>query len=137
MTSSRPYLLRALYEWIIANQLTPYILVDATAEGAEVPNQYVEDGKIILNISPNAVNQLLISNQLVEFDASFSGRAMHIYAPIKAVMAIYARENGRGMVFNQEEDDEFETPPSRPASSIKKNKPKLSIVPTEPSDIKD
>jgi len=135
MTSSRPYLLRALYEWIVANQLTPYILVDATMEGSEVPTQYVEEGKIILNISPNAVNQLSISNQLVEFDASFSGRALHIYAPIKAVMAIYARENGRGMVFNQEEEDEFEAPPPKP--SVKKNKPKLTIVRTEPSDVKE
>ena len=128
MTSSRPYLVRALYEWIIANRLTPYLLVDATAEGVEVPKQYIEDGKIILNISPTAVNDLAISNYVVEFDASFSGQAMHIYAPIKAVLAIYARENGRGMVFNQEEDDEFETPPSKTTGGSKQSKPKLSIV---------
>ncbi len=135
MTSSRPYLIRAIYEWIVANKLTPYILVDTLVEGTEVPNEYVEDGKIILNASPNAISDLMISNQLVEFDASFSGRALHIYVPIKAVLAIYARENGRGMVFNQEEEDEFEVPP--PRTSVKKSKPKLSIVRAEPSDIKE
>ncbi len=137
MTSSRPYLIRAIYEWIVANRLTPYILVDTTMGGAEVPEQYIEEGKIILNIAPGAINGLLISNQSVEFDASFSGRALHIYAPIKSVMAVYAKENGRGMVFNQDEEDEFEEPAPRPAATAKRNKPKLSIVRTEPSDIKE
>lgn len=125
MTSSRPYLIRALYDWIIANQLTPYILVDAEAEGATVPRQYVEDGKIILNISPSAVNDLTISNHMLEFDASFAGQPQRVHAPMRAVLAIYARENGRGMVFNQDEEDEFEQAPRRPAQT---GKPKLTIV---------
>lgn len=136
MTSSRPYLLRGIYEWIVDNQLTPYILVDATLEGVEVPDQYVEGGKIILNVSPSAVSELLINNQLVEFDASFSGRALHLQVPIKAVLAIYARENGKGMVFNQEDVDEFEAPLPKPPV-VKKDKPKLTIVRSEPSDVKE
>jgi stringent starvation protein B len=138
MTSSRPYLIRALYEWITDNQLTPYILVDAEVAGAEVPKQYVEDGKIILNISPQAVNDLAISNRVVEFNASFAGSPAHVFAPIRAVLAIYARENGRGMVFNQEEEDEFEEPIAPPRQQPNKaKKPKLSIVKSVESNSKE
>lgn len=124
MTSTRPYLIRAFYEWIVDNNLTPYILVDATMEGAEVPNQFIEDGKIILNIAPAAIQQLRITNQVVEFDASFGGQAQHIFAPIKAIEAIYAHENGRGMVFGEEEEEDEPPPPPRAASG----KPKLTVV---------
>lgn len=110
MSSTRPYLLRAFYEWIVDNDLTPYVVIDATADIVNVPRQHVEDGKIVLNISPTATDELLLSNYRIEFEASFSGKIERISAPIKAVLAIYARENGRGMVFGEEEDY-FEEPP--------------------------
>lgn len=129
MNSNRPYLLRGLYEWIVDNKLTPYVLVDASFPKVEVPEQYVEDGKIILNISANAVHDLLISNQLVEFDASFNGAPYQISVPIKAVLAIYARENGRGMVFQEDEEGEAENqPPVPPSRSSRSRKPKLTVV---------
>lgn len=126
MTSNRPYLIRALYEWILDNEFTPYVLIDAEIPGVEIPKQYVEDGKIVLNISPHAVQELRITNQVIEFSASFSGQPMFIYAPIKAVLAIYAHENGRGMIFGQEEEegDDETLPPPR----SKSGKPKLTIV---------
>jgi stringent starvation protein B len=129
MTSNRPYLIRALHEWITDNHLTPYILVDATQEGVEIPKKYIEDGKIILNISFEAVQNLQMANQLIEFDASFSGVNMEVTVPVRAVLAIYARETGRGMVFQAEEDEgtsnDLPLPPSR---SARGGKPKLTIV---------
>jgi stringent starvation protein B len=104
MTPSRPYLLRAFYQWIVDNNLTVYIVVDAELPGVDVPKQYIEDGKIVLNISPKAVQQLDLSNDAVSFSARFSGIPYHIYVPVRAVTAIYAKENGRGMVFKEEED---------------------------------
>ena len=102
MTSNRPYLLRALYEWILDNDMTPHILVDATVEGLDIPAQYVEDGKIVLNILPSAVHHLELSNEKVSFDARFSGKSCHIIVPVSAVIAIYARENGKGLIFPEE-----------------------------------
>ena len=99
MTSSRPYIARALYEWILDNDCTPYILVDAGRPGVEVPREYVRDGQIVLNISPTVVRTLVIGNDVVTFDGRFSGEALTITVPIEALMAIYARENGQGMVF--------------------------------------
>lgn len=113
MTSSRPYLLRAFYEWIVDNNFTPYVVVNADAPDTYVPQQYVENGRIVLNVSPNAVRSLLIANDHIEFNARFSGAPYDVYAPIKAITAIYAKENGRGMVFKEEdeEEEEDETPP--------------------------
>jgi stringent starvation protein B len=132
MTSSRPYLLRAIYEWLVDNQLTPYIMVDANSPQVAVPTRYVEDGKIVLNIEPQAVGALRMGNDAVEFDARFSGVAHHVYVPIRAVKAIYAFENGRGMVFGDEEDDGT-TPPSSTTTTdqkigVKKGRPELKIV---------
>ncbi len=130
MTSSRPYLLRAIYEWLIDNQLTPYIMVDAVIPNVEVPERFVEDGKIILNIEPQAVGRLRMGNDAVEFDARFSGIAHHIFIPISAIKAIYAFENGRGMVFNEEEDggDGNPPPPLSQKSPVKRGRPNLKIV---------
>ena|SRR3990167_3261127 len=114
MNSSRPYLLRAIYEWLVDNELTPYILVDATAPEVSVPERYVEEGKIILNIEMQAVGNLQLGNDAVEFDARFSGVAHHIYIPMLAVKAIYAFENGRGMVFNEDESGGHPSPPQSP-----------------------
>jgi len=99
MSSSQPYIIRAFYEWICDNGFTPYIVVNASAEGAYVPQEHVEDGRIVLNISPTATQQLLIGNSIIEFNARFSGSPMQVSFPVSAVTAIYARENGRGMVF--------------------------------------
>ena len=109
MTSSRPYLLRAIYDWILDNNLTPYILVDALMPGVCVPEQFVEDGKIVLNLNPVSIGNLSLGNSSVEFDARFSGVAKHICVPVHAVEAIYSVENGRGMVFSEDGDD---TPPA-------------------------
>lgn len=108
MTSKRPYLIRALYEWILDNQMTPHLLVNAEGEDVVVPVEYVQEGKIILNISPNAVNQMIIGNDVVRFSARFSGNSMSIFIPISNVMAIYAKENGVGMFFPDEETDNEE-----------------------------
>lgn len=104
MISSRPYLIRAIYDWIVDNDLTPYLLVDAEQPNVTVPQQYIQDGRIILNISPTAVRSLELGNDWVMFSARFGGKSMEISVPPTAVMAIYAKENGRGMVFT--DDDE-------------------------------
>ncbi len=106
MNSSRPYLIRAIYEWVVDNTLTPYMLVDATMPNVAVPERFVEDGKIILNIAPQAIGGLNLGNESVEFDARFSGIAQHVYVPVQAVKAVYAFENGRGMVFSDDEGDD-------------------------------
>lgn len=130
MTSTRPYLLRAFYEWILDNDLTPYILVDAQQPGAYVPQEHVSEGRIVFNIAPGIVSKLNISNHMIEFDARFSGILKHISAPIKAVLAIYARENGRGMVFEEEEgtDDSGSDGEEPPPTPPRKGKPKLKVV---------
>ena len=102
MTSSRPYIIRALYEWILENECTPYILVNAYAEGVEVPQEHVKDGQIILNVSPAAVQNLSIRNQSIDFDGRFAGLPKRVYVPVNAVMGIYAKENGQGMIFDTE-----------------------------------
>ena len=109
MTSTRPYLLRAFHEWIVDNNMTPYVVIDAEYPQVQVPRQYIEDGKIILNVSPYATEGLLMSNERLEFNASFAGQVYTIDAPMGSVLAVYAKENGRGMVF--QEDDEPPLPP--------------------------
>ena len=103
MTSSRPYMIRALYEWIVDNNCTPYLLVDAHAPGVKVPLQYVnKDGQIVLNIAPSAVMGLVIENGTVTFNARFGGIPTDIFVPCSGVLGIYARENGQGMIFEPE-----------------------------------
>ena len=128
MTSSRPYLLRAIYEWIVDNNLTPYLLVNASADNVVVPEQYIEDGKIILNVNPTAVQGLQLANEAVSFSARFSGASMDIYVPTSAVFAIYARENGRGMVFNDELDGSPSPDPDPNEPDEKPKKPALTLV---------
>jgi len=129
MTSTRPYLVRALYEWIVENGLTPHVLVDAMAEQVEVPQQFVEDGKIILNMTPNAVRDLDIGNEFLSFSARFAGKPQHILAPISAVLAIYAKENGEGMAFPEEQSNEkLEHDVSVLQKPTVKQKPSLKIV---------
>ncbi|MEW6765987.1 MAG: ClpXP protease specificity-enhancing factor [Pseudomonadota bacterium] len=102
MTSSRPYLLRALYEWIVDNDHVPYIVVDAQQPGVVVPPEHVKDGQITLNIAPGAVQGLTLGNAEVRFSARFGGRAWTIVAPTQSVLAIYDRETGQGMGFPPE-----------------------------------
>lgn len=99
MTSHRPYLVRALYEWILDNNCTPYILVNALEQGVEVPQNHVKDGQIVLNISPVAVQGLLVANEGLEFNGRFGGIPTRVYVPTAAIMGIYAKENGQGMIF--------------------------------------
>ncbi len=101
MTSSRPYLIRAMYDWIVDNGMTPHLLVNAEMEGVVVPRQYVDDGRIILNIAPAAVGSLSLGNDCIGFSARFGGAPMEVTLPVPAVMAIYARENGQGMMFSE------------------------------------
>ena len=136
MTSSRPYIVRALYEWIRENSCTPYILVNAFGHGVQVPQEHVKDGQIILNISPSAVQGLLIKDDALEFNGRFAGIPTPVYVPIGAVMGIYARENGQGMVF----DPEKPQPPSpkapqtvvdggtKPQAKGKVSRPSLRVV---------
>ncbi|MEI8208315.1 MAG: ClpXP protease specificity-enhancing factor [Methylococcales bacterium] len=124
MTSLKPYLIRSIYEWIIDNELTPYLLVDAENRYAVLPQQLIEDGKIVLNIRPEAIQGLSLGNKDIQFNARFGGKPMEIVAPISSVMAIYAKENGKGMIFDQEElTDENPPPENKPPS-----KPNLRIV---------
>ena len=129
MTSSRPYLIRAIYQWIVDNGLTPYILVDASDEDMVIPRQYVEDGKIVLNIAPMAVRSLTLGNDEIHFNARFSGQPMQVVIPVSHVMATYARENGQGMMF-QEEDDDNRPPPSSGDDGPAKDqgRPSLRVV---------
>ena len=127
MTSSKPYLLRAIYEWLLDNHLTPYVLVDAMRPHVSVPQQHVEDNQIILNISPQAVSGMIMNNDELDFEARFSGIVHRIYVPISAVMAIYSYENGRGMVF-EDEDDGGDPPPVGDQTPPPKGRPQLKVV---------
>ena len=105
MTSSRPYLIRAIFEWIVDNQKTPYLLVDASHPGVVVPEAYIENDRIILNISPAAAHNTRLTDDEVSFSARFSGQAMDMYIPVMGVLAIYAKENGQGMMFADEDSN--------------------------------
>ena len=128
MTSLKPYLIRSIYQWILDNNLTPYLLVDAENKDAILPHQFIDDGKIVLNIKPAAVDALSLGNELIEFNARFSGKPMYVGAPVVAIMAIYAKENGKGMVFNPEDDETNDTTPPPPEQTPPPNKPKLRVV---------
>ena len=103
MIALKPYLLRAIYEWIVDNDLTPHLLVDANYPNVYVPQEFVEDGKIVLNLRPQAIQGLSIGNDEVLFNARFNGMPTQIATPMGSILAIYAKENGRGMVFDPED----------------------------------
>ena len=124
MTSNRPYLLRALNEWILDNGLTPHVLVDAQCAGVQVPETHVEDGKIVLNISPTAVRNLVLGDEQLEFHGRFGGTPYQVVIPVKAVIAVYARENGEGMVLPRTAPEGGDDDPDRPS----KAQPALRIV---------
>ena len=103
MTPRRPYMLRAFYDWLVDNDLTPHLVVAATLPGVHVPVEFVQDGQIILNIAPRAVVDLELGNEAITFNARFSGRPHSVIVPLYAVQAIYARENGAGTMFEPED----------------------------------
>jgi stringent starvation protein B len=126
MTSSRPYLIRAIHDWIVDNNFTPYLLIKADAPGLLAPQQYAQNGKLILNISANAIQALSLGNDNIEFSARFNGVAMNVVVPTEAVLAVYAKENGKGMVFSEE--DGSDKPPPGPPEPPKSGKPSLKVV---------
>jgi stringent starvation protein B len=130
--SRRPYLLRAMHEWISDSNQTPHIVVDASLEGVEVPRQYVQGGKIILNVSSNATSNLSLGNDLVRFRARFGAATYDVSVPIVAVLGIYARETGQGMNFSEADTPpQPPAPPSEPAPTTTENKrakPTLKVI---------
>ncbi|AMP88746.1 ClpXP protease specificity-enhancing factor [Legionella pneumophila] len=128
MTSNRPYLIRAFYDWIVDNDLTPYILVDASNPNVQVPREHVQHDRIVLNISPSATRGLLLENDRIVFTARFSGQTEQIFVAPNAVLEIYAKENGRGIAFSVDEDDEPPPKTSSSSESATKNKPSLKLV---------
>jgi stringent starvation protein B len=130
MTSNRPYLIRALFDWLLDNALTPHLLVEVEDESTVVPRQFVEDGRIVLNIGPDAVRGLELGNELITFNARFSGTPMDVVVPVSAVLGIYARENGQGMLFPQEEigDSPDGLPEDDPEPSPPTDRPTLKLV---------
>jgi stringent starvation protein B len=135
LPSRRPYLLRAMHEWMSDASLTPHLIIDANRAGVDVPTAYVKDGKIVLNASVNATQHLQLQNDWVMFDARFAGVVHHIRAPVTAILGIYARETGEGMVFN-DGDPESPTPATdganaqaaAPAASTAARRAKLTVV---------
>lgn len=137
VSSRRPYLLRAMHEWMTDNQQTPHLVVDATATDVEVPRQFVQDGKIVLNISFHATNGLTMGNERVEFNARFGGQTHHVRVPLHAVQGIYARETGQGMIFSDEDappppdntpDASGTTPDSSGGKPAPRARPQLKVV---------
>ena len=129
MTSSRPYLVRAMYQWIADNGMTPHLLADASVDGMQIPVEHVQNGKIILNIAPMAITGLVLGDAEITFSARFSGKSVGIYIPVEAVLAIYAKENGQGMMFSEDDgamsssdDDDPEPDPDKP------KRPALRVV---------
>jgi stringent starvation protein B len=124
----RPYLLRAMHQWIAECGHTPHVIVDAGREGAELPRAYVKEGKIVLNLSEGATQRLHLGNQEVEFDARFAGVIHHVRFPVSAVLGIYARETGEGMVFS--EQDLGPEPPTKPSQTEEggPRRPQLKVV---------
>lgn len=129
MDSSVPYLIRAINEWILDNNCTPYLIVDVKVEGVSAPMAYAKEGQIVLNISPTATRHLAIGNDAVSFSGRFGGVAHEIYAPIDAVLGIIAKENGEGMWFPKEKSGPGgPKPPTAPRTGPRKGPPSLKVV---------
>ena len=135
LTPTRPYLARAIYEWICDNNLTPYLLVDATQPNTMVPEQFIQDGQIVLNIVPHAVHKLHMGNDAITFSARFGGVSRDIYVPLNAVLGIYARENGQGLFFDPNEyegiqitEDTLKSTTTSEETEQPKKKPSLRLL---------
>jgi stringent starvation protein B len=132
MTSNKPYLLRAFFDWILDNDCTPHIVINANLPNVLVPVQFVQDGQIVLNINPSAVTHFNMDNYEVSFNARFGGQPMRVVVPINAVLAIYARENGEGTVFTAEEfveqSDDFDVQIEQTNAPVDDKKPEEKPV---------
>jgi len=136
MTSTKPYLLRAIFEWAEDNNFTPQVLVDAGVEDVEVPSAHVVDGQIVLNIGSNAVQLHVMDNECLSFSARFGGVEQDIFLPINSILAIFARENSQGIFF-EDIDDGLDPEPSPSHTSNKKSAPtKLKTKPSAPNNKK-
>ena len=123
----RPYLLRAMHQWVSDSNHTPHVIVDAEYSGVEVPRAYIKDGKIVLNLSMNATQRLKLGNEWIEFDGRFAGVSHRIRIPIGAVMGIYARETGEGMVFSDQDlGPHPPRPPEEDGGGVRR--PQLKVV---------
>jgi stringent starvation protein B len=111
MISRKPYLVRALHEWICDNGMTPHLLVDCTQAGVQVPSEVVRDGQVVLNVAPMAVHRLSLANDLIAFSARFNGQERLVSFPPRAVLGIYARENGQGVMFTSADEGDDPPPP--------------------------
>ncbi len=135
MTSNKPYLIRSIYDWIVDNNMTPHILVNVQYPGVQVPMEYVVDNRIVLNISPQACRGLHLENDRIIFSARFSGVTVQIFVVPAAVLAIYAKENGRGMEFGEEYNEP--SPPTATTAEVtdlkskNRGKPALTLVKKE------
>lgn len=128
MTPSRPYLVRAIHDWIVDNRLTPQLVVDAGADGASLPQEYAQDGRITLNISASAVRGLKLGNERVEFSARFGGVPREVIFPTSAVVAVYARENGIGMAFQEQDPGPGRDPDPGDPPGDGSGRPSLRVV---------
>jgi stringent starvation protein B len=126
--SRRPYLLRAMHEWISDSGYSPHVIVDALQAGVEVPAAYVKDGKIVLNLSSSATQRLQLKNDVVQFDARFAGVVHHVNVPIQSILGIYARETGEGMIFSDSERDEPPPAPAPAPESAARRRAKLTVI---------
>ncbi|WP_201595015.1 ClpXP protease specificity-enhancing factor [Psychrobacter fulvigenes] len=127
ITPTRPYMVRAIYQWIEDNALTPYLMVDATAENVQVPTEHVQDGRIVLYIASRATGNMSMENDYIHFSARFGGVSQDIWVPLTAVMGIYAKENSQGMFFDPKEYENYqpeEESQASPSASPKATAPK-------------
>ena len=128
MSLSRPYLIRAIYQWVVDNGLTPYIVVDCTEDFIDIPEQFIHDGQVILNISPNAVQNLEITDQSIFFNARFAGVPRQLAISVLTVLAIYAKENGQGLIFSNDHLPPDIKQKAQPEVKNKPKKPTLKVV---------
>jgi stringent starvation protein B len=128
MTPNRPYLLRALNEWILDNAMTPQLLVDTSVTGTVVPESYVENGRIILNIQPDAVRNLVLGNEQITFSARFGGKSFNLIVPLNSVLAIYARENSKGLIFEIEDKNTENSQDQTIEKTGKPSRPYLKVI---------
>ncbi len=128
MSPNRPYLIRAIHEWICDNGLTTDLAVNTSYPGVEVPQDFVQDGQIVLNIAPRAVTQFIAGNDEITFSARFGGMPMTIRVPVNAVVAVFARENGQGMAFDPAETPPEPTPPEPEKDDSKGKVSHLKVV---------
>ncbi len=128
ISPTRPYMVRAIYQWIEDNDLTPYLMVDATADNVQIPTEHVQDGRIVLNIASRATGNMSMENDFINFSARFGGVSQEIWVPITAVLGIYAKENSQGMFFDPNEYDDYE--PNEDSTS-NSSKQKGSTVPAK------